>query len=446
MYTFHRELPTTTQVDVLVAGGGIAGFSAAVAAARQGARTLLVEQFGVLGGQATTGGVAAFCGETRGQGEVLDRIIADLTTLNAIAPYRPYEEREARPFDHEVLAFVLQEIARAEGVELLLHTHVVDAECTGGRLGPVVLHGPSGLEAVEARCVIDATGEAILAAACGFPWVKGRESDGRQLPMSMMFFMRDTRPPAGNADTGFTTGKSVDRLQPAAGTSAQPTSAPALQPLLPGLPSYNDPSELPMTSIWPQPEGKIGVKVKVIGYDSTDTRSLTAAEIEARRTIMSVAHYLQRTHFPTHKYDYAAVRIGIREGRRVVGEYVLTEADIRAGRRFSDGIALGRFYIDAHSPDTAKRISLPGANEQVPPYHIPYRSLVPRGAYNLLVAGRCLSADQMAMSSARVMTTCAMMGQAAGIAAAQCASTGRRVLDADIAALRRELEARGAVL
>lgn len=443
MYVFKRQFNETVPVDVLVAGGGIAGFSAAVAAARQGARTLLVEQFAVLGGQATSGGVGSFSGETAGQGEVFDRLIEEMTALDAIEPYEPYGVKGDRPFDHELLAYVLQEVALDEGVELLLLTHFADADVADGRIGEVLLHGPSGLEVVEPKCVVDATGEGVVAQAAGYPCEKGRPGDEAQLPMSMMFFMR-------HAPKEIKPQSTQGHPRKPRGSALSYGKVPDYGKSLPVLPKgrarYESVEQLPMTSIWPEPDGKIGIKVKVIHHDATDTRSLTAAEIEARRTIMSIADYLQRTDFPTYKYDYAAPRIGIREGWRVVGEYVLSEADLRAGRRFPDGIALGVYYLDAMSPDTDKRIYMEGARAQVPPYHIPYRSLVPQGARNLLVAGRCFSCDQMALSSARIMPTCSMMGHAAGIAAAWHADSGTDVVDIDVEALRQELIDRGAVI
>jgi hypothetical protein len=166
----------------------------------------------------------------------------------------------------------------------------------------------------------------------------------------------------------------------------------------------------------------------------------------------SMIHYVQRHPMGRHdlshyKFDYISPRIGIREGRRAVGEYVLTLEDVRAGRKFDDGIALGVFYLDCMDPATDKRVYMINWDERhVPPYHVPYRSLIPQGAKNVLVAGRCFSADQLALSSARVMTTASMMGQAAGIAAAWSAAAGRPVGEVTPASLRRELANRGAVL
>ncbi|MCG3180250.1 MAG: hypothetical protein BIFFINMI_02608 [Phycisphaerae bacterium] len=411
---WSRQVEPREPPDVLVAGGGMAGFSAAVAAARSGARVLLVEQYADLGGTATTCGVGAFCGETVGQGEVFDDVIAALDRLGAVQDYAPYACREFRKFDHELLKFVLADLAHAACVELLLHARVVDATRSGRRIDQVLLHTAAGLSAVAPRVVIDCTGNAALAHAAGLETLKGRPGDGLQLPMSLMFFIRDV-------------GRPVAPMLPA------------------GCRRYADKSELPMLSLWKEGDGKIGCKLKVIGFDSTDADGFSDSEIAARREMMSVLEFLQRTSHPTYKLDYVATQIGVREGRRVVGDYVLTEADLRAGRRFDDGIALGCFYLDAHSPtDTANVYQT--EDRHVPPYHVPLRSLRPRGTDNVLVAGRCLSADQMALSSARVMTTASMMGQAAGLAAATAADAGIALNALDIPRLRADLSARGAVL
>ncbi|MDQ3700683.1 MAG: FAD-dependent oxidoreductase, partial [Chloroflexota bacterium] len=179
-YHFTRTLTELDPVDVLVAGGGMAGFSAAVAAARQGARVMLVEQHSDLGGTATTAGTAAFCGETTGQGEVFEAVVRELERIDAIAAYKPYREREARPFDHEILKFVLQEQALASGVDVQVHTRVADVDATDGEIKGVILHSKSGLQAIRPSVVIDATGDGDVVHQAGFPTAKGRDADGAQ--------------------------------------------------------------------------------------------------------------------------------------------------------------------------------------------------------------------------------------------------------------------------
>ncbi|MBI4978755.1 MAG: FAD-dependent oxidoreductase [Spirochaetes bacterium] len=387
---WHREIPVRYECDVAVIGGGIAGTSAALAAARSGARVLIVEQFGVVGGNATVGGVAAFCGETGGQGEAFDAIVEALESFKAIEPYRPYPEADNRIFDHEILAFVLQELLLRRGVHMLLHTQIADVRESGGRVTECILSGPSGPEAVRANQFIDCTGEAKLVHLAGFETVQGRPGDGLQLPMSLMFFVRD----ANEKDI---------RVQVPDGW---------IEPI------RND-DALPMTTIWPNgPRGR-AIKIKIPKFDAGDTESLTAAEIQARRRMMQVLDYYQRVKKEPWLFDHCSPRIGIREGRRIAGEYTLTLEDVRAGRTFDDAIARGVYFLDGHKPDDDKRTYILSKDDlKVPPYQIPFRCLLPINSENVLAAGRCMSAEQLTLSSARVMTTCSMMGQAAGIAAA----------------------------
>jgi len=413
---WSKKIPVRYEADVAVLGGGIAGVSAACAAAKSGAKVVLVERFAITGGDLTTGGVAAFCGETTGQGEVFDEIVAGLEAFQAIAAYKPYEKKEARIFDHQILAIVLQELLLRRGVKLLLHTRFVDVSAdSNGRITECVVCGKSGPEALRAKVFIDATGEADVARAAGFAVNKGRPEDGLQLPMSMMFFVRHMEkqfPPQLPAGW-FNPVKSRD--------------------------------ELPMTSLWPNGPGGNAIKVKIPKFDSTSTESLTAAEIQGRRRIFEVLDYYQREGKKAWRYDGCAPQIGIREGARVVGDYILTVDDLRAGRKFDDAIARGVFYLDSHDPANDKRTySL--KDLRVPPYQIPMRSLIVADGKNLMAVGRCFSGDQLALSSARVSTTCSMMGQAAGIAAAMSVVEKCDPRNLQFASVRREVEKRGGML
>ncbi len=188
---WREEAPLRHECDVVVVGGGIAGVCAAMSAAKSGASVLLIEEYAVVGGNATLGGVNGFCGETSGQGEVFDTIVEALQAFNAIAPYKPYPEMDSRRFDHEILAVVLQELLLRRGVKLLLHTCFVDALASDGRVKEIVVCGPSGLEIIRAKQYIDTTGEALLARQAGFATVKGRPGDEHQLPMALVFFVRE---------------------------------------------------------------------------------------------------------------------------------------------------------------------------------------------------------------------------------------------------------------
>lgn len=418
--TWSRKVPVRYEADVAVIGGGIAGVSAACAAARSGAKVVLVERFAITGGDLTSGGVANFCGETTGQGEVFDEIVADLERFGAIDPYKaPYPRQSTRVFDHHILAIVLQELLLRRSVKLLLHTRFADVQRTDdGRITACILCGKSGPEALRAAQFIDATGEADVARAAGFAVMKGREPDGLQLPMSMMFFVRHVEP-----------------------EHAQPQLPEGwFQPV-------RSKQDLPMTSVWPNGPRSSALKVKIPGFDSADTESFTAAEIQARRRAWEVLDYYQRAEKKPWRYDGCSPQIGIREGTRVAGHYVLTVDDLRAGRTFDDAIARGVFYLDGHKPDDDKRTYiLPKDQLDVPPYQIPLRSLIVRDAKNLLAAGRCFSADQLALSSARVSTTCSMLGQATGVAAALCIQKGCSPVDLEGIDVRQVLTQRGAKL
>ncbi len=409
---WSRNVPVRYDVDVLVVGGGIAGVGAACAAARSGARVLLIERFAVTGGVLTTGGVANFCGQLDGQGEVFDRILDDLAKWNAIG----YERESC--FHYEVLAIVLQELLIERGVHVLLHTRFVDALTDAdGRIRTCLICGKSGLEAITARQVVDCTGEGDVARAADFSIVKGN-AQGQSLPMSMMFFIRHTEVRQNGVrlpDGWFQPVRSSDQL--------------------------------PMTSIWPDGPGGNAIKIKIPMFDATETESLSHAEMFARRRMVEVLDYFQTIEDKPWLLDHCSPIIGIREGCRIVGDYTLAVDDLRAGRAFEDGVARGTFCLDGHKPDDDKRTYiLPEDTLNVPPYQIPLRSLIARDGCNLMMAGRCFSGDQLALSSARVATSGIMMGQAAGIAAALSASRkcDPRNLDPDV--IRRIVVERGGCL
>lgn len=417
--TWSRKIPVRYTVDVVVLGGGIAGVAAACAAAKSGAKVLLVERFAITGGDLTTGGVAAFCGETAGQGEVFDEILANLEKFHAVTAYQPFPKADHRNFDHHILAIVLQELLLQRKVKLLLHTRFVDVRVgAGGRICECIVCGKSGPEAVRAKQFIDCTGDADVARMAGFAVMKGRPEDGLPLPMSMMSFVRHVEPEEAG-------------------------------PQLPEgwFSPVRDKASLPMTSIWPNGPHSNALKIKIPMFDATSTESLTLAEIRARRRTMEVLDYYQRVLKKAWRYDGCSPQIGIREGARITGDYVLTVADLRAGKKFDDAIARGVYPLDGHKPDDDQRTySLKKSEMHVPPYQIPLRSLIAQDGANLLMAGRCFSGDQLALSSARVSTTCAMMGQAAGIAAALAAQKQIDPRKLDPQEVRRIVEERGGKL
>lgn len=420
--TIDRKIPVRYEADVAVLGAGIAGVSAALAAARDGAKVVLVERFGVVGGNATSGGVASFCGSTVGQGDIFDQIVKNLTSFNAIVPLENNwnathtKKKTSRVFDHSILAVILQEMIIKAGVKLLLHTRLADVKVNdNGRITEAIICGSSGLEALRAKLFVDATGDGLLGNYAGFAAMKGSEESKYQLPMSLMYFIRHIQ-------------DEKDAQHIPEGWFEHMTQE----------------DDLPMTSIWPNGPGANAIKIKVPMFDSSDTEGLTEAEIAGRRKMMAVLDYHQRVENRPWILDYCSPIIGIREGWRVTGDYILKTDDLRAGRSFDTAVARGTFYLDGHKPDDDKRTYiLPVESLQVPPYHIPMECLVAKDGINLLTAGRCFSAEQLALSSARVATTCSMMGQAAGIAAVMCVNRGCDIRDLDYRKVRARVEETG---
>ncbi len=409
---YTKKISVSYDYDVAVIGGGIAGVCAAIAASLQGARVILIERFAVCGGNSTSGGVASFCGNTVGVGQVFDMIVSSLEQFNAIAPLN--SEKSSRVFDHEILAVILQELLIRNNVKLLLHTRLIDVITKSRLVSECIIAGKSGIEAVRAKVFIDCSGEGDIARFAGFKTMKGNNK-GYSLPMSFMYFIRHSDKNHTQIPQGWFENISTEE-------------------------------NLPMTSIWPYGEGGNAIKIKVPMYDACETESLTNAEIAARRKMMSVIDFHQRHQGRPWLFDHASPIIGIREGCRILGDYVLKVADLRAGAHFADAVAVGTFYLDGHKPDDDKRTYiLPKDELYVPPYDIPLRSLTARDADNLMMAGRCISADQLALSSARVTTTCAMTGQAAGITSALAALRNKQIRDIDAAEIREKLAMGGAI-
>jgi hypothetical protein len=417
--TWTLQASVRYDADVGVIGGGIAGFCAAIAAADMAVSVVLVERFAVTGGVLTTGGVANFSGDTRGLGRVMDEILSKLTEFQAIGPLRDsVHNTKEQIFDHEILAIILQQMLVQHGVKTLLHTRFVDTEADEtGTIRECLVCGQSGPELLRAKVFVDCTGEGQVAHRAGFTTMKGREEDGLQLPMSLMFFIREM--------------------------------SETVKPQVPQgwFSSISEKDELPMTSTWPNgPQGK-AIKLKIPGFDSTDTESMSKGEIRARQRMMEVLDYYQRVEKKCWRYDHCSPIIGIREGRRIVGDYILTVEDVRAGRAFPDGVARGTWYLDGHKPDDEKRTYILGRDElAVPPYQIPLRCLIARDGKNLMMAGRCFSADQLTLSSARVSTSGAMMGQAAGISAALAVKRNCQVREIDVGDIIAVVKEKGGYL
>ena len=423
---FLRTMPVSLQAEVAVIGGGPAGLCAAVAAAEEGADTLLIERYGFLGGMATAGLVNPFMPYYTGGEQIIkglfQRIIDRLDGAGGWSHRQDEWGRDA--FDPEIMKLVCQQMCEEAGVRLRLHTVVPEAVAEDGRVTRAILASKSGLEAVEADIFVDATGDGDLAASAGAEYEQGRPEDGLCQPMSLMFRM-------GGVDE--------ERMPPRSEINRLYDEAKARG-------EVDNPREN-VLFFYTTRRGEIHFNTtRVVKLDGTDADDLTRAELEGRRQVAQMAAFL-KAHVAGFEQAYLAatgVQIGGRESRRIMGEYVLTGEDVLGARKFPDGIARGCYPVDIHNPagtGTVIKELAPGES-----YEVPYRCLCPRGFDNLLVAGRPISAAHAAHSSLRVMPIAAAIGEAAGVAAAMAVQRQQSVSDINTQQLRQRLVARGASL
>jgi hypothetical protein len=444
--------------QVLVCGGGAAGIAAAVAAARSGAETLLLEYNGFLGGisatlgwigfhdnryrQVVRGLAAEFIARMQIRGEaspyVLDPKCSSIVTLNT-----------------HVWKIEAIEQCLSAGCEIMLHTHIVDTLREGDRIRGVVVEHKSGRQEIEADVVIDATGDGDVAARGGVAWEKGRTGDGLVQAPTLVFrlggidregFVAGCKDRSNNyrewlsphdelwekmmrridSEPAFITGGFAGLIEKArqAGDFDVPQSRVV------GVKTHI-------------PDEFLVVSTRVLGLDPTDVRSLTDAYVKTYQQIDIVTRFFRR-YMPgcenAHVREIAPL-LGVRESRRIVGDYVLSADDVITGRTFPDVIAMGGYHIDIHRPSGTWVES-----KNVEAYGIPLRSLIARGVDNLMMAGKCLSATHEAVASTRVIPICMAQGEAAGMAAALAVSRRCGVRDVPIADLQNRLIDGGAEL
>ncbi len=402
-----REIPVIGETDVLVAGSGPAGFSAAVCAARNGAKTMLVEALGNAGGIATSGMMSHFTGS------VTSAFYEEL--LRRMARRNEGEQRGRRTvtIDPEQLKTLCLEMLEEAGVTLLLYTAAVDVIMEGDLLRGVIIENKEGRQAVYARVIIDATGDGDIAARAGVPYTLGREEDGRMQPATIMFKVGgvDTERAAfpGSFETTVETAKG--ELQALAKEKLPHPAGHVLlyRTTLPGVVTCN------MTNC-------------------TDINGLLAADLTrgtrvCREQMEPIVAFL-REYVPGYEKCYllsSAALLGIRETRHFHGRYVLTQRDILEKRVFDDWVVRDAcFNFDVHNISGAG-LDRTGMQKYFPKdnsYTIPYRSLLPQGVKALLLAGRNISGSHMAHSNYRAMPICVGMGEAAGIAAALSCKNG----------------------
>lgn len=442
--------------DVLVVGGGNAGCAAALAAARLGSKTLLVERYGFLGGTATAAMVGpwmTFHSETeRIVGGIAQEIVTRLASMGGSPGHLPDTSdyvTTITPFDPEIHKALLFDMMQEANVRLLLHAWFTTTLCDeNGRVGGAAFETVGGTRAYRARVVIDATADAYVAASAGVSLQKGDER-GRVQPASLMFRMShvDLDKTAAyvrqHADQMRTSLKAHER------TPQSLTAVAGLRHLWEQAKSSGEvdvPREVVSFFISPYPDEVTINMTRVVDIDPLDPDDLSRAEVDARHQVMQIARFFQ-TRVPGFEHARIAAtgtQIGIRESRRIVGLYTLTKEDVLQARRFDDAVARSAYPIDIHNPSgsgtTTRRLPA-GAS-----YEIPYRCLVPADREGLLVAGRCISTTHEALASTRLTPTVMTLGQAAGTAAALAVKKSVPPSRVDAKELRAQLVRDGVLL
>lgn len=444
--------------DVVVVGGGPAGMCAAIAAARQGVSVILVEQGGFCGGMATRGLVGPFmtCYDAKGETmiirglfeEVVDRMVARGFAIHpaevhggtAFTSWIKVGHEHVTPYEPEGLKLVVDEMLTEAGVKILYHTDFLHPILEGEVITGILVSSKRGMEVIGASVVIDCTGDGDVAYRCGVPYEMGNEELNLMQPATMFFHICDTDPEAMEADIQ----ANLHNFYRKDGVNYRSFHWRVTEA------RENGDWDMKRVSLglfrMPKPDEWCVNTSRIMGVDSTDNESLTSAEIEGRQQADMILRFL-RKYVPgceNARIKSTASYIGIRESRHIQGDYRLTADDLLDSKVPEDSILLAANSVDVHG-----RFG-PTSNEYVPIkgdyYGIPYRSLLPRGVEQLLIAGRCVSADSTAAGAIRVMPPCMGMGQAAGIAAALAVKTGTTVRKVDAQTIRSVLKENGAYL
>jgi FAD-dependent oxidoreductase family protein len=409
VYRETLQTPIVGRYQVVVAGGGPSGVIAAAAAARSGASVLLIERYAFLGGNGTAGLMTCYNGfRNQRPPEALQTVkgipaeyIAELVRLGGVADLDNYQSTVRHdvtkgdipytvPFDPEVAKIAALNLLRKEGVKLRLHSWAVAPMLEGSRVTGVIVQSKSGRQAIAADVVIDCTGDGDLAALAGAPFM-GPSATGDRMQMSLMYRVGGVPSTVTGSFDGIRIGDRVVRWGPR------------------------------------------------FGGDGIDVENLTRAEVETRLKLWDEVQAMRRKPGLENLYlMQTATCIGVRETRRILGEYTLTEQDAMEGKRFSDVIAI------SSNPFPSYRGSRYFLKHEG--FDIPYRSLVPQKIEGLVLSGRCISCEQAPFQSARSMAPAMAVGHASGCAAALVATTGVPPRKLDVKSLQKLLVSQKAEL
>ena len=429
----QRDLPLFGRFDVVVCGGGPSGIMAAIAAARSGAYTLLVERYGFLGGMATAGLVGPISKFNLNGRRIVGGLPLEFVEAMAAADGAIVNLPSGNvPFDPEVYKTTAFRLAAASGVQLLLHCVVAGSvEGRPGEISKVILESPSGRIAVGCGVAIDCTGSGRLIQESSLS-LRYRSSGSRDLqPMSLVFRL-------GGVDTD-----ALEVLMTHDGTKYRNTTLRRyLQEAMEEgrIANFGGP-----WAVWGSVirRGYVSVNATRHQGEATDPRDITQAEVAMRLEIDAIVEAFRRNapEFGSCYLIDVATQVGVRETRRIDGLYTLTADDLLEPPCFPDTVALGGHPVDIHHSDRPDQT----VNFLDRPYNIPFRTIVPKGSVNLLASGGIVSATREAFASVRVQAQCMALGQAAGTAAAMCAEKKVAIGEIDTRQIAERLRGAGVI-
>ena len=455
---FERSIPAGSRYDVVVCGGGPSGCAAALSAKREGLRVLLLEGQGQLGGMATSGMVSQWLGGRNQKGEWvvggLFRSIAEgaesrgyavLPQLDPEEKYHPFGWYNwfihGVPLDPYGVARYLDERMTTAGVDVLLFTQVVDVLTDGDRITHVITYNKSGLTAVPASAVIDATGDADVAARSGCEYEKGREGDGLMTPATLEFHV-------SHVDKEKLTRYIEEQRDPKLRNKIKKLRKQGV---------WTFPYEIFICTQLTEPDTFYVNTIRLVGIDGTDGRSVTEGMMRGREEIEKLVTIL-REHVPGFEGAHlktVAPLLGVRETRRIVTDSMMTVSDLSEGKEFSDTVGFSMYGWDL--PDPRKPSVQPFATDDASKGYrytvkkglstpVPYGVMVPRPIGNLICPGRAIGVERQVLGTVRVMAPCMAMGEASGIAARQVVKGDTRFSQVDVHQIRGRLREVGGIV
>jgi hypothetical protein len=440
-----RQTPLLLETDVIVVGGGTTGPFAAISAARQGKRVVMIERFGSLGGNLTLGL------NTKPSGALVGGLPLEIWNLarsvggagdDYMAVVKTGGVKIASPCDPEMMKILLTRLCAEAGVQILFETVVSTPVLEDEVVKGVIVESKTGRQFIAGKVVIDCSADADIAVRAGAPFVMGSGGKEETMQPVSMYFTMDRVDLVHLSEWAKTTDdvparaipKTVEGLNYGLWLTGFNKSLQAWQQKT-GIKLQRDNITLKTA------DGRMYVNgTRVTNVNVFDPLQFTAAVLECYRQIEGVARYLRETipGFESARIEAIAPVLGVRETRHVVGEYTLTGEDSILGTHFDDSIAADASALDIHDPKGAD-VDFQGLR----PYEIPYRSLLPIGVEQLLVAGRCISADHAAHARSRNMPACMATGQAAGVAAAVAIDMGVSVRKVPVDVVQAKLRSLG---